>query len=159
MTHVAWAKQFGKPVVLVAPSFHRTLPGEIPMPSLCQQGWYMEAAMSDPSIIAILWFMYGHATFAARGEEIFGAGETPSVLAYHRKLWDNVRLGGWGARLAVGDLDNDNRAEIAVGRGPGPGSSSGFQVFHADGTTALAPIEPFPGAHFGSSLAIGHLVR
>jgi hypothetical protein len=159
IARLGWAASFGKPVMLIPPSFRRTVPSEVPMPSVCQQQWYMAAAMAEPRVRAVVWFMYGHAMAATRGEEISGAGEFPDVLAAHRALWDNVRYGGWGAQLAVGDLDGDGRGEIVVGHGEGPGNTTGLRVYAADGTPVAAPFVAYPGAHYGVSLAVGRFAR
>jgi hypothetical protein len=156
MSLLAWAVSKGKPVVIIGQSFHRIAANGIPewkLPSTCQQSWFVQEALSQPSVVGFLWFMYGDANIPG-GEVIRGAGQFPETLKLHRELWDNVRYGGWGATLAAGDLDGDGRDEIVVGQGEGPGSMTGLQAFRGDGTPIGAPFRAYAAARFGVSIAV-----
>ncbi len=152
---IQWAASTGKPVLLIPPSFGRTLPSPIAMPTACQQRWYMEAAVNTPEVIGNLWFMYGHATFAERGEEIQGVGETPSVLAWHKEMFRAATHGGYGAELAIGDVDGDGIGDLVVGHGKGRGNTALVKVYSGTGTEKYS-FKGYDTANYGVSLAVAN---
>ena len=155
---IQWAASTGKPVLLIPPSFGRTLPSAIAMPTLCQQRWYMEAAVNTPEVLGNVWFMYGHATFAERGEEIQGVGETPSVLAWHKEMFRAAMHGGYGAELAIGDVDGDGVGDLLVGHGKGRGNTTLVKVYSGSGAEKFA-FRAYETANYGVSLAVGTFER
>jgi hypothetical protein len=154
-SRLAWAAKTGKPVFLIGDSYGRSKPLPVHlMPSLCQQRWYAEAAISNPSVQGLIWFMYGHVRFEDRGEEIQGAGEQPDHVAWHRRLSGPLLHGGFGAQLAIGDLDGDGKPEVIVGQGLGTGSEATVQLYTPDGTKK-GELAAYATATMGASLAVG----
>jgi acid phosphatase type 7 len=135
-------------VLMFAPSFDQV--GRA-MPSTCQQGWFMEAALSEREVIGLVWFMYG---FVPENGTL-GAGQFPDVLDLHEELAENGELGGFGTELATGNTDGFGHDEIVVGRGAGPSMLSRWSVFSSTGTEVGVPQEAFPGARFGVRLGAG----
>jgi len=154
LSRIAWAASTGKPVLLIPSSFGRTSPSPIAMPTTCQQRWYMEASVNTPEVIANLWFMYGHAKESERGEEIQGVGETPAVLAFHKEMFRAAQYGGYGAELAIGDVDGDGVGEIVVGQGKGRGNTTMVKVYSSSGTEKYA-FRGYETANYGVSVAVG----
>ena len=146
------ASSWGKPLVVFAPSFETATLG---MPSECQQSWYMEAALENRSVIGLVWFMYGYGEAAG----LHGVAEFPQVTELHRRLYDNVRYGGWGAELAAGDITGDGRDEIVVGNGAGEGNLTGIRVFSSEGQPLAPSFVAFGPARHGVELAVGRIPR
>jgi hypothetical protein len=150
-----WAEQTAdadsRRVVVFAPSFRDATRG---LPSLCQQSWFMEAALGEVEVVGLVWFMHGW----AQGAGIEGAAMFDPSLAtdLHRKLFDNVRFGAWGAQVALGDINDDGKDEIAVSRGEGSANGTGYSLYTASGEAAgPTRTEVFPGLAYGVNLAFG----
>jgi hypothetical protein len=135
-------------VVMFAPSFARVGGA---MPSTCQQGWFMEAALAERSVVGLVWFMYGYVP----ENGTVGAGQFPDVLDLHETLSVAAEVGGFGTELATGNTDGFGHDEIVVGRGAGPSMLSRWSAFSTSGTEVGAAQEAFPGARFGVRLAAG----
>jgi hypothetical protein len=146
------ASSWAKPLVVFAPSFETPTLG---MPSDCQQSWFMEAALENRSVIGLVWFMYGH----GEGAGLHGVAGFPGVAELHRRLFDNVRFGGWGAEVAAGDINGDGRDEIVVGNGAGPGNLTGIRVFSSEGEPLAPSFAAFGSARYGVDLALGRIPR
>lgn len=155
LSRISWAASTGKPVLLIPSSFGRTSPSPIAMPTTCQQRWYMEAAVNTPEVIGNLWFMYGHAKESERGEEIQGVGETPAVLAFHKEMFRAARYGGYGAELAIGDVDGDGIGDVVVGQGKGRGNTTMVKVYSSGGVEKFA-FKGYETANYGVSIAVGN---
>jgi hypothetical protein len=149
-----WARSTGKPVFIIAPSFARTLPTIVPMPTFCQQRWYLEEVVERQEVRGILWFMFGHAKFSDVKEEVQGVADFPELLAWHKSMFPVTRKGGYGAELAVGDVDGDGVNDIVVGHGKGRGNTTMVNVHAADGTKKRT-FRAYEGALFGVSVAVG----
>lgn len=123
------------------------------MPSTCQQGWFMEAALAERAVVGLVWFMYG---FVPENGTL-GAGSFPEVLDLHEELAVSAEVGGFGTELAAGNVVGVGHDEIVVGRGAGVSMLSRWGVFATDGTKVADPQEAFPGARFGVRLTTGGL--
>ncbi len=62
---------------------------------------------------------------------------------------------GYGATVAVGDVNGDGSGEIIVGSGAGPENTTQVRIFKADKTTILADFIAFPGMKGGVHVAVG----